>query len=545
MTGLTSLAREIETINQMPGGPELLYTEAARELGDPGSHQLRLFQMGGAVEGEGGGLNRYSEMIRAAGRGDDDVLLHVSPEEFEALKAMWGEPEMNPRTGLPEYGFLSKAWKKIKKAVKKVVKSPVFQAIAPIALNVALPGAGAALGSALGAGSATAGVVGDTLIRGALGAAGGGGRGAVMGALGSPELGGALGRAAGLTGRTAQIVGTGALGGLGSGATGGDFVSGAIGAGLDEYMRPSLERGLEGLLSNVPGAGRAGDVEVNRPAGSVPGAAALPQTPVTPSSAPTGAGGLGGNLAQSLPLLLAGAGALGSTGEYGVAPTPDYGAGFGEPLPVLDFDRQLTTPGNIDYYTYGQAGAAQPGEQSFFMGNVLPGDREDDPAISPIVGEDLFLTPAEEEERRAIQRRVYRGSQRPRFGRARGGLSRLQDHYYEGEGSGRDDTIEAMLSDGEYVMDAETVALLGDGSNKEGARRLDEMRRNLRKHKGKNLTKGRFSHDAKQPDQYLARGGRTRKALRTRKKAKARGGVAIEVDDNELLDLMSKELGVA
>jgi hypothetical protein len=72
-----------------------------------------------------------------------------------------------------------------------------------------------------------------------------------------------------------------------------------------------------------------------------------------------------------------------------------------------------------------------------------------------------------------------------------------------GPGSGRSDDIPARLSDGEYIMDAETVALLGDGSTDEGARRLDELRKRLRMHKGKELSKGKFSSAAKQPEQYL------------------------------------------
>lgn len=72
-----------------------------------------------------------------------------------------------------------------------------------------------------------------------------------------------------------------------------------------------------------------------------------------------------------------------------------------------------------------------------------------------------------------------------------------------GPGSGRSDDIPAQLSDGEYIMDAETVALLGDGSTDEGARRLDELRKRLRMHKGKQLSKGKFSSAAKKPEQYL------------------------------------------
>jgi hypothetical protein len=72
-----------------------------------------------------------------------------------------------------------------------------------------------------------------------------------------------------------------------------------------------------------------------------------------------------------------------------------------------------------------------------------------------------------------------------------------------GGGSGRDDAINARLSDGEYVMDAETVAMIGDGSTDAGARRLDAMRAQLRKHKGKALARGKFSPNAKSPLAYL------------------------------------------
>ena len=89
-----------------------------------------------------------------------------------------------------------------------------------------------------------------------------------------------------------------------------------------------------------------------------------------------------------------------------------------------------------------------------------------------------------------------------------GGSSPRSDFAVQGPGTGRSDSIPAALSDGEYVMDAETVALLGDGSSKAGAKKLDAMRSNLRKAKGRNLAKGRFSVNAKAPEAYLS-GGRT------------------------------------
>lgn len=92
------------------------------------------------------------------------------------------------------------------------------------------------------------------------------------------------------------------------------------------------------------------------------------------------------------------------------------------------------------------------------------------------------------------------------MGYARG--SSRKSFAVEGPGTGRSDDIPAVLSDGEYVLDAETVALLGDGSSKAGAKKLDEMRVRLRKHKGRNLAKGKFSVNAKRPEKYLS-GGRT------------------------------------
>lgn len=75
-----------------------------------------------------------------------------------------------------------------------------------------------------------------------------------------------------------------------------------------------------------------------------------------------------------------------------------------------------------------------------------------------------------------------------------------------GPGTGRSDEIPAQLSDGEYVFDAETVALLGDGSTEAGARALDEMREQIRAHKGKALAKGKISPDAMPPLSYLMGG---------------------------------------
>jgi hypothetical protein len=86
------------------------------------------------------------------------------------------------------------------------------------------------------------------------------------------------------------------------------------------------------------------------------------------------------------------------------------------------------------------------------------------------------------------------------------GGSVRKEFAVHGEGTGRSDSVPAVLSDGEYVIDAETVALLGDGSSKAGAKALDDFRVNIRKHKGAKLAQGKFSVKAKAPHHYMTGG---------------------------------------
>lgn len=112
----------------------------------------------------------------------------------------------------------------------------------------------------------------------------------------------------------------------------------------------------------------------------------------------------------------------------------------------------------------------------------------------------VFKTP--EEATRYAERLSEEQAEEYGDRKARGGYA------VGGPGDGRDDKIPALLSDGEYVIDAETVAMLGNGSTKAGADALDKFRVNIRKHKGRALSKGEFSDNAKKPEQYLKKGRR-------------------------------------
>jgi hypothetical protein len=89
--------------------------------------------------------------------------------------------------------------------------------------------------------------------------------------------------------------------------------------------------------------------------------------------------------------------------------------------------------------------------------------------------------------------------------RGQGGLCQAcggSAHYVKGGTAGQADKIPAMLSDGEYVMDAATVSDLGDGNNAAGAKKLDKMRVGIRTHK-RAAPATKIPPKAKAPEAYL------------------------------------------
>jgi len=134
------------------------------------------------------GQRQQLEGIAALGRNEDTYLAHVAPDEMivpaQALRdnpllkqaieksiskygidpnqfvVGNGSMDLNPLTGLPEFGFLSKVWKKAKKIVKKV---------APVAVNF-IPGVGPLAKAALTtvAGKASGLSTKEALLGGAL-----------------------------------------------------------------------------------------------------------------------------------------------------------------------------------------------------------------------------------------------------------------------------------------------------------------------------------------------------------------------------------------
>lgn len=345
--------------------------------------------------------------------------------------------------------------------------------------------------------------LGTSLLGAGAGALVGGGRGALTGAGIGGILGGGgqqLGNLLGLSGSTSGLAGNtllGALAGTGVGG-GGAAGKGALLAGGLTALDPSLSSTLaehhaptSSALANTAGATSNMGTMPAMPAGAQPGptnaaAAAQASNPFSssgyqpaggagfypPDQSASQASGLSSILdKKNYPLIALALAALSSQNKPKTAKQPALPAAFTQHLPQLNFNRAQTNPSS-SYYTYGQAP-----EQNFYTNNAVPS------------------TPSGYARGGAVT------------GPASPGLSNIARYMQHGQGSARSDSISAQVSPKEYVMDGETMALLGDGNPDHGADKMDQMRVNLRKQKGKALAKGKISPNAKDPMAYMKNSG--------------------------------------
>lgn len=409
---------------------------------------------GGAVGYAEGGLHDEAMAVRKAGRNGDSRLVHVNDEEYAEMVAQYGEPTINPETGMPEF-FLGKLGK-------------ILKAVAPIAVSF-IPGIGPVAGAALGAGmgALSGGGLKGALLGAATGALGAGGAGGMGAKLGSNIGGKILGQTASAAAKNAlgQAVIQGGLGTIG----GRDPLSSALGGAMQGYLQ-------------------------------------TPRTPNAPTSAPVTAPSAA-PATMSAPTLV----------DSNLRISPDVQA-------------------SLDKATAGAAAPTATAKPNFWNKDFLGlGVVKNKYAVPAILGaaavsdalkpkdktgemsqEEFFGPSFSAKSPSSFRLASLSGSSMPenimsdygqRYFSGFAGGGDVDSFAVRGPGTGRSDEIPAMLSDGEYVIDAETVALLGDGSSKAGAKKLDDLRVKIRKHKGKKLAKGKFSHDAKPADKYMA-GGR-------------------------------------
>ena len=197
-------------------------------------------------------LHTLANHLQTAGRGDDSLLVHMTPHEVQGLQSLamahGGSLTVNPETGLPEAGFLS----------------GILPMIAGAALNMAVPGLGA-VGSGLitgAAGAAMTGSLSKGLMMG-LGAYGGAGLGASLG-LGGEAAAGAANAGTAVANAMPTMASAGSMPG----------VVGGMGA-----MAPAAGGAAVGMASSIP-------VNLQSATGMVPPTQPLaPQLPATNAAA--------------------------------------------------------------------------------------------------------------------------------------------------------------------------------------------------------------------------------------------------------------------
>ena len=171
-------------------------------------------------------------------------------------------------------------------------------------------------------------------------------------------------------------------------------------------------------------------------------------------------------------------------GDYGYEEVPAEESAD-EALPAMASGglSSMSTP-VASYYTFGQ-----PADILANLG-MRPQPPMNPPDMMPQIGQQQQQQPMQQGQQRGMPQQGM--PQQMRMGglphvsnvpMTQGRMDFRRGSAVHGQGDGQSDDIPAMLADGEYVIDAETVAQIGNGSTKAGAQALDKFREGIRAHK--------------------------------------------------------------
>jgi hypothetical protein len=409
-------------------------------------YDMQAYAKGGAVKAgkKKPAIHSMAEKIRKKGKGEDTILAHINPLEAKLLKSIGGSGTINPDTGLPQFGLFNNP--------KKWFKSVAGGGLGAVIGNIMLPGVGGVIGGALG------GAAGSK-IRGRKDVLGSAIRGAGMG-MALPSIAGGLGSLA--NGLGAKGMGqfltnyensNGILSSLdsligSSGASAGAGVP-AGSAGAESLLGSSLLKKAGSFLGkpqNLLALGVAASSIANRPKKQSAKSLAAEQKELEKAMRLSAE-----EMKEKEAYLLAEEQMRRRIARNKFLPEERLGAI--EPLYV-----KTATPEEyrknkrwLEYYNNPE-----------FSGNPVPFKKGGSvkKAAKPV--------------HKSTEIIIETGMP------AMHGLGM----FLGGSSCGQDDQVPAILSDGEFVIPADVVAHLGDGNNNAGAKKLDEMIKNIRKSKG-------------------------------------------------------------
>lgn len=438
-------------------------------------------------------LHAAAQHLAAKGRGEDKVLIHMTPGEVHGLqaiaKAHGGSLTINPDTGLPEAGFLSKILPMVAGAGLMAMTGGAAMPAAAGLFGLGMP---ATIG--LGVGGIEAlrtGNLGKGLMAG-LGAYGGAG---LMGGL----------AAAGTAAGTAAPVVTGAEVGNAAAAMANPAAATAATTNAPILGSQTLGDAYAGLgkIAENPTQGLSnlwtgmGDSTKKRLATTAALAAPLLEQDQKDLPTPQGSG----------------------PNPYSYTYQPNVTTPF--PIPnVPGYDGLNQNFGREQRYYSGQyvPTAAEGGAvQGYAMGGIPVGGMN---ATYPQAGlsqsqyANAWQTPVPR-EMLASGTDTGVNPMNGQMSFAQGGISDLGGYsdggrLLRGPGDGVSDSIPAMignkqparLADGEFVVPARIVSELGNGSTESGARKLYAMMDRVQKARGKTVGKNRIAANTR-AEKYL------------------------------------------
>lgn len=402
-------------------------------------------------------MKKMANKMKKKGRFGDSELVHVNPAEKKMLKDMRGGiTTKNPDTGLEEFfGF-----KSIKKFVKKIGKDPI---------------------GALGDAAKTAGILSGNPLYAAAGT-------------------------------------------LAEGATSGDglgtSLKNAAGAGLGSYVSGNLfPETTAAFKSYLP------DLGIGSSFGNVLGTAGPIQGPLQPGAAGLGYGGTGplGSVARTFSDFIPGNVPVGAAEQLGSNKSTGSQVGnflkTPQGLVIASSALGALTDDGKDPYADELKKKREEDKNYIRYNNGVPdyryakggsvhteSDTTRQPRPNPDFSQQVASTVRQLEQK--LGRRLDEDEMQDLIGRMGGGIGQMAPEYagggpVAGIGSGKSDDIPAMLSDGEHVITADEVSMLGDGSNNAGHKKLYSMRKKLRKHKTGNTKQ---MPKAKSPEAYAGIG---------------------------------------
>jgi hypothetical protein len=429
-----------------------------------------------------GGVASLASQIQSKGRGQDTMLVHMTPGEVKGLQALamsqGGSLTINPQTGLPEAGFLS-----------SMLPMIAGMALAPLTAGTSLAFLGATpFATALTVGGIT-GLATGSLKKGLM---------AGLGAYGGAGIGQGLSAAAGTAENLATVAPTtpdpGSFGQIGQS----NLATLPTSAPTPPFAAPTM-----GSPFQTPG--------VNLGAADLGNLANIPPPAPTGMDAFTGGTkamlqtGTPGEVARSAFMKATPTGTLPAAGAtLASAFTPEPAKLPTQTAFIRPFDLNISNPSGTPVYTPQDTREREQVRYTYSPREIYQAAQGGLTALNGQTYDDEYGRD-EYAPGGSVKKRSLKGNPYYKFADSRrdssmeaaieqnfakGGLGAvLPPRFLSGGGDGMSDSIkariggvqEARLADGEFVVPADVVSHLGNGSSKAGAKKLYAMMDKIRK----------------------------------------------------------------